>query len=122
VSDTTLPPVEEAYATLHQQVYAPAFFQKLASYGIEPETAEQATTMLRMGAKLRQAYENDQQQKQAGRTSFLEKAAAALDAQLGNGNGSGQTSEDQLYKAASAELAVTRPDIARAILSLQNAQ
>jgi len=54
---TQLPTVEqgqEAFAFMGQQVYAPAFFEKLASLGIEPGTEKEAEQLLQIAATLRQ--------------------------------------------------------------------
>jgi hypothetical protein len=46
---------QEAYNTLIRKVYAPHFFNKLASYGIVAENVEEANNLLEIAATLRHA-------------------------------------------------------------------
>lgn len=53
---------ETAYAIVHQRVYVPAFFEKLASdYGWRPKTQEEVHTALQMAAQLREAFDAEQE-------------------------------------------------------------
>lgn len=66
----------DAYNVLHNQVYAPAFFEKLASdYNIQPQTQDEALTLLKMASWLRDMH--DQQEKTAS-TNLLSGAAENL--------------------------------------------
>lgn len=75
---------EEAWSVLHNQVYAPTVFAKLAhQYGIVPANPTEAEALLRLGQKLRTLYDAGQA-KQAARQNvdLLSRAEQLLDAEL----------------------------------------
>ena len=46
---------EQAYSYMVDEIHVPAFFEKLASHGIKPNTDEEAAQLLELGAVLAQA-------------------------------------------------------------------
>ena len=118
--------VTEAYAHIHGQVYAPVFFEKLASdFGIKPESEEECYDMLAMATKLRTAHDMTQQKQAAAavssRQSFLKTAHEHLDAVLQKQGLAAapqqQTDHEAQVKAAAATLTLD-PGIASAVLQL----
>ncbi len=79
MSENTL--YENADAILSERVFVPAFFEKLASYGIAPQSAKEAEDMLRLADKLQ--YVDRAHAKQAGVGSLVERASRQLDEVLG---------------------------------------
>ena len=74
---------EQAYEGMMARVAEPAFFDKLASEGIVPGTAEEAATLVSMGEKLA-AYRDSEMDKQAESFGDLIRSASAeLDYRLG---------------------------------------
>lgn len=61
-----LPSREEAFATLHTEVFQRTFFSKLASYGIVPQTEDEANKMLELAGRLEIAETLDTPAKTAG--------------------------------------------------------
>lgn len=114
----------EAYAHIHANVYAPVFFEKLASaYGVVPANDEECQELLTMGTKLRTVHDASQQ-KQAAQTgntrqAFLKAAHHRLDTvmtQYGLAPVQ-QIDETAEIKAAAASLTL-QPDISQAVLQL----
>lgn len=119
----------DAYATLHEQVYAPAFFHKLASdYGIRPDGDEEAYELMTMATKLRTAHDTEQQKQASAvvssRKTFLKTAHQRLDALMQqHGLAKAAQTENTLQaeiKAAAATLTLD-PKLAHAALSIQAA-
>jgi len=114
---------ESAYATVHQRVYAPVFFEKLASqYGIKPQNEADAMEMLTMAAQLRTAHDVELEKQASVGNPVLAGAKAHLQQQL-NAHGYNTPHPDtnqQLIKEAAAQASFD-PDLARAVLSLQTA-
>jgi len=114
---------DDAYAVVHQRVYAPVFFEKLASaeFGFKPKTEEEAFEMLQMASSLRIAHD-DQQAKQAqANGSLIGRAAKHLNTELekrGYEVPKGTPKQETLRKQAAANGA-RDPELARAIISLQ---
>lgn len=112
---------EAAYALVHQRVYAPVFFEKLAQdYSIRPNNESEAMEMLSMAAQLRSAHDTEVEKQAAtgdpvlaGAKQHLQKqlAARGLDAPQFNVS-------QQLIKQAAVQASFD-PDLARAVLSLQ---
>ena len=115
----------EAYAHIHGQVYAPVFFEKLASdYGVTPESEDECRELLTMATKLRTAHEATQQNQAAAkvtsRQSFLKSAHAQLDSALqhyGLAEPAPKSNFAAEVKAAAATLTLD-PSIAQAVLQL----
>lgn len=117
----------EAYAQIHERVYAPAFFHKLASdYGIQPANDDEAYELMTMATKLRAAHDATQQKQAqaaaASRQSFLKTAHQHLDSVLQQqGLAAVQqpvSSHEAEIKSAAATLTLD-PVIAQAVLQLQ---
>lgn len=110
---------DSAYAHVHQRVYAPVFFEKLASdYGVRPTNEQEAMQMLQMAAQLREAHEQQTKQASAQGNSLLSMAQQHLNNALGEAgyDVSGPT-EVGIEKLAGA--IAMEPDVAHAVLSLQ---
>lgn len=113
---------DTAYAVVHQRVYGPVFFEKLAAdYNIRPRSEQEAMEMLTMAAQLRQAH--DLHEKQASANTGLAGARAHLNQQLAQMGIQSQPEQNQLQhqvKQAAAQASFD-PDLSHAILSLQAA-
>lgn len=109
---------DTAYAMVHQRVYAPVFFSKLAQdYGIKPQSEQEAMEMLAMAGQLRSAH--DQGATKQASNGLLSAAREHLNNALASeGFASHDAHNDRLVKRAAAEIAA-EPHIANAILSLQ---
>lgn len=68
----------EAEALLVRQVFAPVYFDKLAQYGLAPQTEEEAVHCLRMGQTLLAADGHEQAKQANTRVDFLKQAEADL--------------------------------------------
>lgn len=96
---------EQAYEGMMARVAEPAFFDKLASEGIVPGTAEEAATLVSMGDKLA-AYRDSELDKQAASIGDTIRAAAAeLDQRLGIAPGPTSKAAAAGYVADPASLA-----------------
>jgi len=110
---------DTAYAAVHQRVYAPVFFNKLASdYGIRPETEKDAMDMLVMAARLRLSYDQEQEKQGSAQSGMLAAAREHLGiATAEDAYAPGQVSAQVIEKAAEDRAA--DPELAHAVLSLQ---
>jgi hypothetical protein len=109
---------DEAYGVVYQNVYAPAFFEKLAAdHGIRPGSDQEAVEMLTMASQLRQAHDANEKQAQANGTTMLGQAQAHLNSQLGELGYAPQAEQQQIKQAA--DRGATNPALAHAILSMQ---
>lgn len=108
--------VADAQATLFSEAYVPAFFEKLAEFGVQPKTEAEADKYLQLGAQLQELYLVQQKQAGAKNVSSLDRYIAELN---GHMKAAGLTPAEQvdpvLSKAAEAAL---RPELARAALTL----
>lgn|GEM_PF-5098967 len=112
---------DTAYAVVHQRVYGPVFFEKLAAdFNIRPGTQEEAMEMLTMAAQLRQAHDLEQEKQASSSQGLLGQAHAHLNQHL-TAQGI-QTPEfdqnQQLVKQAAAQASFD-PELANAVLCLQ---
>ena len=114
---------DTAYATVHNRVYAPCFFEKLASdYGIRPKSEQDAVRMLTMAGRLRQAHDATEKQAAAQRDP-LAAAEAHLNKKLvkmGFAVEQPNAINPQRVKQAAAHASFD-PELASAILSLEAA-
>lgn len=117
-----LPP-EEAYAVVHQRVYAPVFRAKLASYGIVPADDTELATMIEMAGELREAYEINRQKQATAQGSVLGAARKHLSNELEKRGFAKRASvaEEAQRKQACAKGALDQ-QLAHAILSMQLAR
>lgn len=111
---------DTAYAVVHNRVYAPVFFEKLASdFNIRPASQEEALTMLTMASQLRAGY--DQQQKAAAaKPTLLQQAAEQLNkkmAKMGFAVEKPAINPARIKKAAVD--ASFDPELSAAVLSMQ---
>lgn len=108
---------QQAIDTLYREVYVPALFEKLASdYGIQPRTEDEARTMLTRAAQLR-AISEAEKTAQSG-VNHLDKAGAAIDKMLAQ-HGLAPSTDNSQLKLAAKQAAVSRPDLASAVLTLE---
>ncbi len=115
---------DTAFAVVHQRVYGPVFFEKLANdYGRRPGSEAEAMEMLTMAAQLRTAHDQEQEkQAQASKgSSLLSAAHAHLDQQMLNMGFNPQQDRNQQFLKEAAAQASFDPELAHAILSLQSA-
>ena len=119
-----LPDPQNAYGFISTEVQQKAFFNKLASFGIQPSTQKEAQDLLDMAGKLRIAQQNGELQKQAENGSRFGKALSALDNTMSRNPRVKQAAErehDHAVRQAVAQLAGD-PDIYNSVLSLKAAQ
>lgn len=117
MSTPALPTPEDAFTLLSTQVHQQAFFGKLASYGIEPQTEKEANDLFEMAGNLRAAGVNVSAPAVAAEpTSPIEKAAQQLAGEMGQNPA--QDAHDQALKSACAQLAQD-PNVYNAVLSLK---
>lgn len=113
---------DAAYAVVHNRVYAPVFFQKLANdYNIRPANQAEAMDMLTMAAQIRLAH--DQAEKQAAERTpgLLAGAKAHLNTQLtkmGFANAAVEPFAQRQIKQAAVQASFD-PELVHAILSMQ---
>lgn len=114
----------QAYAYLMQQVYVPAFFNKLASYGIAPQNEQEAQNLLEIGASMWQLHQAQAASAAQGREAFLKKANTELKTILSSVYG-----QDPMVKRAEWEASIDRiaqhiaadPTIQQSVLTCQAA-
>jgi len=112
---------DAAYAHVHNQVYSPIFFEKLAQdFGIHPQSEDEAVQMLQMASQLREAHEAEQYKQASAQGSILDAAGQHLNQALGHPGSPAPTQNDNLVKRAAANLA-RDPGLATAVLTLQAA-
>lgn len=118
--DFQLPNPEQAIGVL-DSLYAEAFFNKMAEYGLVPETQEGALAMLETAAQL-DALPEQPSEKSASVDPFVdanEKLASVLQ-QHGVGPDRAQVQQDSVKQAAAA--LSTNPDLYASVLSLKAAE
>jgi len=107
---------DQARDVLYTQLYAPAFFSKLAQdFNIGPQTEEQAQSMLSIAGKLRAAYDHAMTKNAAASSNPFAVLEQQLDHQLGFDN----SRDAELVKQASVEL-LNYPLLKEAALTYQN--
>lgn len=117
---TALAP-DDAYALLHQQVYMPVFFEKLANdYNIVPGSEEEMGLMLDTAETLRRYHDENQTKQASAQTRLLESARNDLQQQLGYPAQQKQAADQRRITAAAT--ASYDPAIAHATLSMFAAQ
>lgn len=111
--------VAAAQETLYSEVYVPAFFEKLAEFGIRPKTEAEADKYLMIGAQLQELYVADQKQAGAKNVDSLDKYITELNGHMkAAGLSPAVTVDPVASKAAEAAL---RPELASAVLTLSMA-
>lgn len=78
-----LPDPQQAYTHLFQNVHSRVFFNKLANYGIEVNTPEEAQGYLELAGKLRAASMDPQFKAAAAENSVIGRMNSQLDHVLG---------------------------------------
>lgn len=111
----------EAYQFVHENLYQPVFFTKLANlYGVQPQTAEEANELLAMADQLRSAHDQQEVKQAAAQGSLVSEAAGQLNQQLESyGFQRPGAGEEAQIKEASQAVLQQQPDLAQAILDLQ---
>ena len=113
---------DEAAIFMASEVHTPAFFQKLAAYGIQPRTEAEARQLLQMGAVLFQAesegrYKSASAQVQEQENPFLSHVLGRLAPAQAQAPSPAQV--DMNIKQAALEVAQTDP-IAKAAALVYN--
>lgn len=108
---------DQAWATMMQRVYIPAFVEKMAAdYGVKFDTQEQLEQALTRASQLRELHDQEQQQKQASVVDEMTAFGGYLD-DIFHSNGLAQQPTANLVKTAAARGALD-PELAHAALSL----
>lgn len=113
---------QDAYDLLIQQIYAPVFFDKLATdYGVQASTEQEAREFLVLAGKLEQLDQAKATKQASDRTSFVSAASTNLDSLLSRAGISGPANvqADAEVKQAASKLAQV-PHIRDAALLYQN--
>lgn len=112
---------DAAYGIVHNRVYAPVFFEKLANdFGIRPSSEQDAMRMLTMAGQLRHAHDVTEK-KSAARRDPLAAAEAHLNKKLtkmGFAVQQPNAINPNRVKQAAAHASFD-PELASAILSLE---
>lgn len=111
--------LSQAHATLFNELYQPAFFEKLASFGIVPSSQEEAATLLQMGDQLRSIH--DSQVSQASTDPLVKLASERLSAFCGNQYPDSIDNTDVQVQHIADEL-VNHPEFAKAAAIYGKAQ
>jgi hypothetical protein len=108
---------QEAHSLMTREVFAPAFFDKLASHGIKVNTPEEAERYLSMGQKLLAADRQEQVKAASNRVNFLKQAETDLDRELQRryGTAPGAPSPAEDYIAKNAEFLGSNPVFQQAV-------
>ncbi len=112
----SIPDATTAYANLFNGVHQKVFFGRCSSSGYSPMNEKEASDMLLLAARLRQA---DEDEKQAGDSRY-DEPLSALDSVLfgGTDKSAFYQEEDMAIKQAAAEWAKD-PTIYNSVLSLK---
>jgi hypothetical protein len=112
---------QQAYQYVHENLYQPVFFTKLANvFGIQPKTQAEADELLAMADQLRSAHDQEQVKQASAQGGMISEAAGQLNQQLEAHGFQPQGSGDaNVIKEASAAALQQQPDLAQAILDLQ---
>lgn len=98
----------EAHALLTREIFAPVFLQKLASFGIVPQTEEEAVRYISIGQKLLAADDHEQVKKAATKVDFLKQAESDLDREFqrryGKAPATGPSPEEEFVTKTAAYL------------------
>ena len=109
----------EAYGLVHQRVYAPVFFTKLAEdYGISPQTEEEAMDLLERAGQLRVAFNEQQKTASVDQTSVVKAAGQHLDSVMKQAGYPVDDVAQRRVKQAAQEVSMD-PALAHAVISLQ---
>lgn len=111
---------DEAEMRLQAAIDHPVFFQKLASFGIAPQTQEEAATMIELGSGLLVAHQQQETKQASGLSSLLAKAKQNIDQTLGVSKQASAFDDRQVNRIAD-EL-VNNADIYNSIVSLKAAE
>jgi len=113
---------QDAYNLLVEQIYAPVFFEKLATdFGIQYSTEDEAREFLVLAGKLEHLDEARQVKQASDRTSFVASASNSLDTILNTVGINTQNPQQNLeVKQAAAQLSQV-PYIRNAALLYQDA-
>ncbi len=123
MSDTlTLPTPDQAHQTLFSRVWADAFMQKLASYGIVPANESEGQALIEMAGKIAVAeVQANEKQAQANSGQYAQ-ALADLNTVLTGAPGATPVKvAEQQYAAKVAAAMMSDQDIYLSTLSLLNA-
>ena len=73
---------QEAQQVLMAEIFVPVYFDKLAAYGIVPDSEEEAARLLSIGQKLLQSDQAQNVKKASSRVDFLKAAEQRLDQEM----------------------------------------
>jgi hypothetical protein len=110
-------PAPDAAKVLHEQIYVPTFFSKLASLGVKPRSAQEVEQLLRIGDHLLVKYSQARAKEAAAAGNFLSQLEQELATELGEPTGFvPATANHPQIKQASDQLA-HNPQLAHAVIS-----
>jgi hypothetical protein len=118
-----LPNLEDA-SSVFEQIYAETFFNKLASFGIQPETEAEAIEWLKIGHQVQQLEPQVKQANADQRRGLAFEVGDALQGILTEA-GVGKEAEQREHNAEIynvAQALAQDPDVYNAALSLKTAQ
>lgn len=115
----TLPNPDQAHTTLFNRVWSEAFFSKLASYGIVPNSPQEGQTLIDLAGRI--AVADAAEGVKAAQTNKFASALEDLDTVLADrGYGESKASAQQFAVKTAAAL-MQDPEIFLSTLSLVNA-
>lgn len=115
------PTPQQAYDFLFRNLHAQVFVEKLASYGINPQTEDELAHYMELAGKLRQ-FEDQATVKQASaHMDLVKQANQMLNEQLGIPQNQFDSEEEAAIKSAAARV-IESPDIFNSILTLKFAE
>ena len=117
MSQTQLPPVDQAYNTLLERVKYPVFFAKLAQdWGIVPQNQIDAENLIKMAERLSTAKMQEQTKQASAGNGFLSSALQGLEQVLGTSQAS-TSNHEELHKSAAFEKVSEDSELAYAALA-----
>jgi len=118
---TQAPAAAEAHAALHQGVYLPVFFTKLAEFPHVPvpQTEEDVEALLRIAGRVRHAHDT-QTVKQAAEANPFNQAERLLD-QLLTKSAAAEPDIDRQIEIEAQRVVASNPALAKAAVEWQNA-
>lgn len=114
---------EQAFDTIVSEIAAPYFFEKLAAYGVSPQSEQEAAEMWSAAQKLHVLYTAEQEKAAAASMSGLSAVNHELDEILASAGFGAQDTVAEKSAAfnGAADVAANQAHIAEAVLTLQAA-
>lgn len=116
--DVQMPSYDDAYNFLFRNLHAQVFTEKLASYGINPQSEEELGEYLTLAGNLRKIEDQLHVKQASDQMSLVKMANQQLSSHLGLSQQNFHAEEEASIKNAVASVC-SSPDIYNSILSLK---